>query len=60
MIAFATEHWDTGYKDDPRYTQWMVLVERMNEDVYTKTWYPVHQCSDEEFDKFFRIEDAAA
>ena len=56
MVAFATEHLTEGQKDDPRFTQWIVSLENTTDGVKTQTRYPVHQCSDEEFDRFHRIE----
>ena len=60
MIAFAAEHWDTGFKDDPRYIQWTVLFQKFVDNVETKAWYPVHQCTDEEFARFHRVDDESA
>ena len=57
MVAVAAEHWEWGYKDDPRYVQWAVTIEKMTDGVFSKTHHPVHQCSDEEFNKFYTIED---
>ena len=60
MVAFAAEHWDTGFKDDPRYIQWTVLFQKFVDNVETKAWYPVHQCTDEEFARFHRVDDESA
>ena len=60
MIAFAAEHWEQGYKDNPRYIQWGVLRQKFVDAVESTTWYPVHQCSEEEFARFHRIEDESA
>ena len=60
MMAFAVEHWSQGYKDDPRYIQWAVTFQKFVDNVETLSLYPVHKCSDEEFSRFHRVEDASA
>ena len=57
MVAFAAEHWFKGYRDDPRYIQWAGAIETQTDGVYSVNYYPLHQCSDEEFDRFWTIED---
>ena len=61
MVAFAVEHWLSGWKDDLRYIQWVV-----NEIVYIDNveakflFHSTHRCTDEEFARFYPVSDDAA
>ena len=60
MVAVAAEHWEWGYKDDPRYIQWAATIMIVSDGVVTTNHYPMHQCTDEEFNSFYKIEDQSA
>ena len=61
MVAVALEHWLTGRRDDPKYTYWGMVDRRIisNDEGFEelKDWYLGHKCTDEEFERFFPIED---
>ena len=55
MIAVTAEHWLTGAKNDPNYIQWVGSFNIATADNYTQTYFPLHICTDEDFDKFYPI-----
>ena len=59
MVAVALEHWSQGRKDDPRYTQWLSRFYTFIDGAETKEWYRSHTCSDEEFARFYPVEDVS-
>ena len=60
MIAVATEQWLTGAKDDPRYINWTMLQTVFIDNVEYRYWWPMHPCTDEEFARFYPVEEKAA
>ena len=60
MMAFTLQQWDGGYKDDPRYIQWTMQVTDVIDGDEKKIFYPLHKCTDEEFERFYAIEKRSA
>ena len=60
MIAFALDHWKEGPKDNKDFIHWAVTMHTVTELVTEEAQYPVHICTDEEFSRFYPIEDTAA
>ena len=59
-MAFTLAQWDGGYKDDPRYIQWTMQVTDVIDGDEKKKFYPLHKCTDEEFERFYAIEKRSA
>ena len=55
MMAFSATNYDTGEPvSDPRYVRWSATTTDVTDgQPTTYTWYPMHQCSDEEFSRFY-------
>ena len=61
MMAFFAENYQTGEPvSDPNYVNWVTRLVVTKSGVKTKTWYPMHQCSDEDFAKFYDPKTAEA
>ena len=52
MMAFSATNYDTGETiSDPRHVRWYATTTDGQPTIYT--WYPMHQCSDEELGRFY-------
>ena len=60
MVAVALEHWMEGAKDDPRYIQWVAILQYFVDGVETLQFYPTHTCTDEDFSRFYPVEGQSA
>ena len=60
MMAFTLDHWQKGPRNDPRYTQWVMEVSTSFSYNGGVAFYPMHKCTDEEFQKFYAFEGGAA
>ena len=53
MMGVAAENYDTNEAlSDPRYVQYVTAFWEKKNDKWTKTWYPMHACSEDDFAKF--------
>ena len=51
--AFAVEDFGTGAGiSDPRYVKWVTAYVQRIDDQMSWTWYPMHQCTRAEIEKF--------
>ena len=55
MMAFSASQWDKGARTDSRYIQWLTTVVTATKDSYTEVNYPMHRCTDADFDNFYPI-----
>ena len=46
MIAFAMDHFDSGIKNDERYIKWVYTFSHSVDNVVSRTYYPVHKCTE--------------
>ena len=59
MMAFALQKYGGEIlRYDPRYVRWIIRTWEREDDESTFTFYPLHQCSDEEVSNFYRPESA--
>ena len=59
-MAFSATNWETGPKADTRYVQWMVAAITATKDSYDEVFYPMHRCTDDDFEQFFPIVEESA
>ena len=53
MLAVAAESYDNNeYLSDPRYVRWVTALWEKKAGKMTQSWYLMHKCRDEEFEKF--------
>ena len=54
MMAFSAANYDTGEPvSDPRYVRWYATTTDVIDGTPAYNWYPMHQCSAEEFSRFY-------
>lgn len=58
MMAFSARHWFDGAKTDTRYIYW-VLTHITNSDEYKEVNYPMHRCTNEDFEHFYPYEESS-
>lgn len=54
MIALSAANFETAAPvSDPRYVRWYATTIDAKDGQTTYTWYPMHQCSDDEVSRFY-------
>ena len=61
MVAFSVEDYLTyEFKNDPRYVKWFARYLRVIDGVSTVREVPMHPCTDEDYGKFFPVDDRSS
>jgi len=61
MAAFSLEDYLTfEFKNDPRYVKWFARYLRIIDGVATAREVPVHPCTDEDYGKFYPVDDRSS
>ena len=60
MIAVAVENYLEGPKSDPRFVKWVASYQISTKDKFEVVNYPMHRCTDEEYDGFYPPDDRSS
>ena len=55
-MAFAVEHFSSGYKNDAQYFKWLVAHYVQVDGVFTIMYHETHPCTEDDYEKFYEID----